>query len=148
MEKEIKMLIFSVNGEYYATDIMEVERISSYQTPTKLPDSPAFIEGVVNHEGHILPVMNLYKRFNLNNSFIGEESKIVVAKEGNGRIGIIVDLVSEVRDINQEDIEPAPEVVAGISKRYIKGLIKLEDKIVVFLNLSTILTEEEKKEIL
>lgn len=148
MEKEIKMLIFSVNGEYYATDIMEVERISSYQTPTKLPDSPAFIEGVINHEGHILPVMNLYKRFNLNNSFVGEESKIVVAKEGKGRIGIIVDLVSEVRDIKEEEIEPAPEVVAGISKRYIKGLIKLEDKIVVFLNVSAILTEEEKIELL
>lgn len=148
MDKEIKMLIFSVNGEYYATDIMEVERISGYQTPTKLPDSPSFIEGVINHEGHILPVMNLYKKFNLNNSFIGEESKIIVAKEDKGRVGIIVDVVSEVRDIKEEDIEPAPEVVAGISKRYIKGLIKLEDKIVVFLNLSTILTEEEKLNLL
>lgn len=149
MDKEIKILIFVVNGEYYATDIMEVERISSYQTPTKLPDSPAFIEGVINHEGHILPIMNLYKRFNLNKSHIGEEeSKIIVAKEDKGRIGIIVDLVSEVRDVKESDIEPAPEVVAGISKRYIKGLIKLEDKIVVFLNLSTILTEEEKEDIL
>ncbi|WP_139904144.1 chemotaxis protein CheW [Clostridium thermarum] len=148
MDKEIKILIFLVNGEYYATDIMEVERISSYQTPTKLPDSPAFIEGVINHEGYILPIMNLYKRFNLNNSYIGQESKIIVAKENKGRIGIIVDLVSEVRDVKLSDIEPAPEVVAGISKRYIKGLIKLEDKIVVFLNLSTILTEEEKEDLL
>ncbi|WP_163193310.1 chemotaxis protein CheW [Clostridium thermarum] len=148
MDKEIKILIFLVNGEYYATDIMEVERISSYQTPTKLPDSPAFIEGVINHEGYILPVMNLYKRFKLNNSHIGEDSKIIVAKEDKGRIGIIVDLVSEVRDVKESDIEPAPEVVAGISKRYIKGLIKLEDKIVVFLNLSTILTEEEKEDLL
>jgi purine-binding chemotaxis protein CheW len=148
MDNEIKMLIFLVNGEYYATDIMEVERISGYQTPTKLPDSPNFIEGVINHEGHILPVMNLYKRFNLNNSYIGEESKIIVAKEEKGRLGIIVDLVSEVKDVNLSDIEPAPEVVAGISKRYIKGLIKLEDKIVIFLNLATILTEEEKEDLL
>lgn len=148
MDKELKVLIFSVNEEYYATDIMEVERITGYQDPTKLPDSPAFIEGVIKHEGYILPILNLYKRFNLTSSSASEESKIVVAKEGKGRLGIIVDMVSEVRDIKVEDIEPAPEVVAGISKRYIRGLIKLEDKIVVFLNLSTILTEDEKEELL
>lgn len=145
MDKEIKILIFSVNGEYFATDIMEVERIIGYQSPTKLPDSPEFIEGVINHEGHILPVMNLYKRFKLAASAVAEESKIIVAKEENGKIGMIVDVVSEVKDINEGSIETPPEVVSGISKRYIKGLIKLEDKIVVFLNISAILTEEEKK---
>jgi purine-binding chemotaxis protein CheW len=55
MKSEIKVLIFSVNDEYYATDIMEVERIINYEEPTKLPDSPAFIEGVINHAGDILP---------------------------------------------------------------------------------------------
>ena len=63
-----------------------------------------------------MPVLNLYKRFNLNTSRISEDSKIVVAKEDKGRIGIIVDEVSEVTDIKIENIEPAPEVVAGISK--------------------------------
>lgn len=145
MDKEIKILIFSVNGDYYATDIMEVERIIGYIVPTKLPDSPQFIEGVINHEGHILPVMNLSKRFNLKNVDIVDDSKIIVAKEEQGKIGMIVDIVSEVRDIKEDDIETPPDVVAGISKRYIKGLIKLEDKIVVFLNISAILTEEEKK---
>lgn len=145
MNSEIKVLIFSVNNEYYATDIMEVERIINYEEPTKLPDSPAFIEGVINHAGSILPVLNLHKRFNLNVSFVSEEPKIVVAKEEQGRIGIIVDEVSEVTDVKTENIEPAPEVVAGISKRYIKGIIKMEDKIVVLLNITTILTEDEKK---
>lgn len=148
MKAEIKVLIFSVNDEYYATDIMEVERIINYEEPTKLPDSPAFIEGVINHAGYILPVLNLYKRFNLNTSRISEDSKIVVAKEEQGRIGIIVDEVSEVTDIKSENIEPAPEVVAGISKRYIRGIIKMEDKIVVLLNITTILTEDEKEELL
>ncbi|MDP4088238.1 MAG: chemotaxis protein CheW [Bacillota bacterium] len=147
MDKEIKVLIFSVNGEYYATDIMEVERIIGYQIPTKLPDLPAFIEGVINHEGHILPIMNLYRRFGLKNAAAGDDSKIIVAKEDKGKIGIIVDLVSEVRDIRESDVEVPPEVVSGISKRYIKGLIKLEDKIIVFLNISAILTEEEKRDL-
>jgi purine-binding chemotaxis protein CheW len=143
--KEIKVLIFSINGESYATDIMEVERILGYEEPTKLPDAPDFVDGVINHEGNILPVISLAKRFNLPLSEIKDESKIIVAKQSSNKIGIIVDLVSEVRDVNTKTIETPPDIVAGISKRYIKGLIKIDKKIIIFLNLGTVLTEEEKK---
>ncbi len=143
--KEIKVLIFSINGEHYATDIMEVERILGHEEPTKLPDSPMFVEGVINYEGNILPVISLTQRFGLQNSDKKEESKIIVAKQSGSKIGIIVDVVSEVRDVNEKNIEAPPEIVSGISKRYIKGLIKIEGKIIIFLNLGTILTEEEKR---
>ncbi|MCT8976153.1 chemotaxis protein CheW [Clostridium sp. CX1] len=142
--KEIKVLIFSINGEHYATDIMEVERILGYEEPTKLPDSPMFVEGVINYEGSILPVISLTQRFGLVNSDKKDESKIIVAKQSGSKIGIIVDVVSEVRDVNEKNIEAPPEIVSGISKRYIKGLIKIDGKIIIFLNLGTILTEEEK----
>lgn len=141
----IKVLIFSINGENYATDIMEVERILGYEEPTKLPDAPEFVDGVINHEGSILPVISLAKKFNLPFSEIKDEAKIIVAKQANDKIGIIVDLVSEVRDVNTKTIETPPDIVAGISKRYIKGLIKIDKKIIIFLNLGTVLTEEEKK---
>lgn len=142
--KEIKVLIFSINGENYATDIMEVERILGYEEPTKLPDSPAFIEGVINYEENILPIISLTKRFSLPIINKSHESKIIVAKQADSKIGIIVDVVSEVRDVNEENIEAPPEIVSGISRRYIKGLIKIDGKIIIFLNLGTILTEEEK----
>ncbi|GAA0746606.1 chemotaxis protein CheW [Clostridium oceanicum] len=142
--KEAKVLIFSINDEYYAADIMEVERILGYEEPTKLPDAPSFVEGVINYQGKILPVISLSKKFNLGESKYKNDRKIIVAKEQNNNIGIIVDVVSEVKDIKLDSIEEAPEIVAGISRRYIRGLIKIEDKIIIFLNLSTILTEEEK----
>ena len=142
---EMKVLIFSINGEYYATDTMEVERILGFETPTKLPDAPKFVEGVINYEGRILPVISLSQRFNLPTNEKKIDSKIIVAKEKDSKIGIIVDIVSEVRDIRADCVENPPEVVSGISKRYIKGLIKIDGKIIIFLNLSTILTEEEKK---
>ncbi|MCM8710942.1 chemotaxis protein CheW [Clostridium sp. SYSU_GA19001] len=142
--KEIKVLIFSINGEYYATDIMEVERILGYEETTKLPDSPDFMLGVINYEGAILPIISLAKKFNLSSQEKVNDSKIIVAKQDNNKIGIIVDVVSEVKDINTKDIENAPEIAAKISKRYIKGLIKIDKKIIIFLNLATILTEEEK----
>lgn len=144
-EKEIKVLIFTINDEYYATDIMEVERILGYEETTKLPDSPPFIEGVINHEGSILPIMNLTRRFGLPVKDNRKDSKIIVAKQENSKIGIIVDVVSEVRDVNTGSIENPPEIVSGISKRYIKGLIKIDKKIIIFLNLATILSEEERQ---
>lgn len=147
-DKELKVLIFSINNEYYATDIMEVERIVGYEEPTKLPDSPVFVEGVINHEGNILPVINLARRFNLSRDMTKQESKIIVARQKLGKIGIIVDVVSEVKDVLESSIEIPPEIVAGISKRYIKGLIKIDKKIIIFLNLATILTEEERQLIL
>ena len=143
--RELKVLIFSINDEYYAAAIMEVERILGYQEPTELPDSPSFVEGVINYHGTILPIISLSKRFGFEEGEIKKDSKIVVAKQENNKIGIIVDVVSEVSDVNVKNMEEAPEIVAGISKRYIKGLIKIEGKIIIFLNLSTILTDEEKK---
>ncbi|NOH16413.1 chemotaxis protein CheW [Clostridium cochlearium] len=145
--KEKKILIFGINNEFYATDIMEIERILGFEEPTRVPDSPDFVEGVINYEGNILPIICLSKKFNIPKTQIYNDGdrKIIIAKEKKGKIGILVDIVSEVKDINIDNIETPPEIVAGISKRYIKGLIKEEDKIIIFLNLGTILTEEEKE---
>ncbi|WP_333861009.1 chemotaxis protein CheW [Clostridium sp.] len=144
-QEEIKVLVFSINEEYYATDIMEIERILGYEETTKLPDSPDFVDGVINYEGNILPVISLTKKFGFGEVEKKDESKIIVTKQDGNKIGIIVDVVSEVRDVNMDSIETPPDIVAGISKRYIKGLIKINDKIIIFLNLSKILTEEEKE---
>lgn len=142
---ELKILIFKVNNEYYSTDIMEVERILGYEPTTKLPDVPSFVDGVINYEGKILPVISLARRFKFNNKDIDPNSKVIVTKYEGGKIGIIVDAVSEVKDIKLGELEEAPKVVNGISKGYLKGLVKSDNKIIIFLNMSKILTEEEKK---
>ena len=114
---------------------------------TEIPDSPNFIEGVINYEGSILPIINLKKKFSMKN-LIGsneDETKIIVSKQDQCKYGVMVDLVSEVKDISMDIVEETPEIVKGISERYIKGLIKLNDKIVILLNLNTILTDDEKK---
>lgn len=147
-EQEIKILIFSINNEYYATSIMEVERILEYEKSTKIPDSPQFVEGVINYEGKILPVITLSKRFNLPEGELQEGCKIIVAKQDHSKIGIIVDFVSEVKDVKIDSIEDSPEIISGISRRYIKGLIKIDGRIIIYLNLSAILTEDEKIQIL
>lgn len=141
---ELKVLIFNINGELYAADIKEVERILGYEETTKLPDSPDFVEGLINYEGGILPIISLAKRFNLGKKERKQEAKIIVTRHEEEMYGIIVDVVSEVRDIKAEDVEEPPKVISGISRRYIKGLIKLDNRIIIFLNLANILTEQEK----
>ncbi|HEY8804025.1 MAG TPA: chemotaxis protein CheW [Clostridium sp.] len=147
-EQEIKVLIFRISDGYYAANIVEVERILGCVKTTKNPDSPQFVEGVINYESSILPIISLTKIFKLPFSEIGEESKIIVAKQNSSKIGIIVDFVSEVKDIGLDNIEDPPEIIGGISKRYIKGLIKIDGKIIIYLNISAILTDEEKNQIL
>lgn len=143
-DNTIKVLLFNINNESFAIDIMQVERILGFVEPTKIPDAPNFVSGVINYEGMILSIINLGTKFHLAPSIVGENTKIIVTKYGQTRTGIIVDVVSEVINANLADIENPPDIMAGISKRYIKGLIKRNEKIIILLDMSTVLTEEEK----
>ncbi len=144
---EIKMLIFGLNGEHYATDIKEVERILGYQEPTVLPDAPHFVKGVINHEERILPIISLSKKFNIGDDQESQDRKIIVVKRDENKFGIIVENVYEVRDVNSDLMEPAPPITATIDKKYIAGLIKLGEKIVILLDLEKILSSEDEEKI-
>lgn len=144
---EIKMLIFGLNGEHYATDIREVERILGYQEPTILPDAPSFVKGVINYEQKILPIISLSKKFKFGEDKESEERKIIVIKREENKFGIIVENVYEVRDIDSELMEEAPPITSTIDKKYISGLIKLENSIVILLDLEKILSSEDEDNI-
>lgn len=147
-EKEIKILIFNLNGESFATEINDVERILGYIQPTDVPDVPSFVEGVINHESNILPIINLSKKFKFGKQRSDielENKKIVVIKREEKKFGVIVDTVEEVCDVSSGVFEEAPEItVTDMSKKYIKGLLKLDGRIVILLNIGDILTEEEE----
>lgn len=149
--KEMKILIFSLNGEHYATDIGEVERILGFIQPTEMPDVPNFVEGVINYENSILPIINLAKKFNFySNKGQAEEkenSKFIVIKRDEKKFGIIVDTVYEVSDISSDLFEEAPAITTKISRKYMRGLIKQEDRIIILLNLKEILSEDEEDSI-
>ena len=144
---EIKMLIFGLNGEHYATDIKEVERILGYQEPTVLPDAPIFVKGVINYEQSILPIISLSRKFNFGEDKESENRKIIVVKRKENKFGIIVENVYEVRDVNSDLMEGAPPITTTIDKKYIAGLIKLEDNIVILLDLEKILSSEDEDNI-
>lgn len=142
--RDIKILVFKLGNEFYATDIMEVERILGYEEPTALPDSPSFLDGVINYESSVLPIINLADKFKLNfeNSL---DKKIIVVKRDSGKFGILVDGVSEVLNILEEEIKNPDSLTTLISKKYIKGLIKKKENIVIMVDLEKVLTVEEEE---
>ncbi|WP_105176113.1 MULTISPECIES: chemotaxis protein CheW [Clostridium] len=142
---EMKILIFGLNNEYYASDIKDIERILGYEEPTTLPDSPNFVKGVINYQESILPIISLSTKFNIGNDEQSEEKKIIVVKKGNKKFGIIVENVYEVKDIDNKLIEVSPEITTTLSRSYINGLIRLEKKIVILLDVDKILSIEEEQ---
>ena len=142
-----KVIIFELSGEHYAADITEVERILGYEQPTALPEAPDFVEGVINYEEKILPIINLAKKFKIGQDDNYETKKIIVVKKQEKKFGIIVDNVSEVTDVDETVIESAPEITASKERKYIRGLIKLEGNIVILLDLEKILSVEDEDSI-
>lgn len=149
MTEDVKILIFKIGEQSFAADIRGVERILNYEEPTKLPDSDEYLEGVINYQEGILPIISLSKKFGLNSMDSSHKGSIIVAKDKEKALGIIVDSVNEVVSLNPSDLEETPSISSNISKRYISGIIKNKDKntIILLLRLNELLSSEEKEKI-
>ena len=150
MAEEFKLLIFRLGEQCFAADIREVERILTYEEPTKIPDSEDFLEGVINYQDGILPVISLAKKFGIKTLESNEKvGSIIVSRNEQGALGVIVEAVNEVISMKLDDLEETPDISSNISKRYIKGIIKDKNNnnIILFLNLNELLSNEEKGKI-
>ena len=142
---EMKVLIFCLNDEYYAANIDDVERILRFKNATPMPDAPDFVEGVIKYEDVVLPVINIKKKFKLKDIKNTEEPKVISMKIGDNKLGIIVDSVCEVSNIARNKYEETPDITKNSTNNYIKGLIKLEDKIIILINIDNILSKQEEE---
>ena len=142
---EIRILVFKLNGEYFATDIMEVERILGNVGTTKLPDSPSFLEGIIKYEEEVIPVINLYKKFGFNSCSVDSTNKVIVVKKELWKFGVIVVVVIEVTKVNEDVLDYSSSVATIISKKYIKGIIKEKQNLIILLDLNKVLLEKEEE---
>lgn len=140
----LKILVFKTNNKMLAADINDIERIIKYEEATYIPDMPPFVEGVINYEEKVIPSINLNKKIGLNEENI-ESRKIIVLRREEKRFAVVVDNVCEVCEIKEKSIEDIPINNFNIKKDYIRGLINLNENIVILLNLFKILTESEEK---
>ena len=144
---EKQYVIFRLGKEEYGVEIVNVKEICEYKESVKVPNTPGFVNGIINLRGDITPIINLKKRFHLAEGDINSDTRIIVININNRQVGFIVDEASQVIRISEEDIEPAPDLVAGVEKKYIIGVGKLADRIILLLDLEYILTEDEKEKI-
>ncbi|KUK14567.1 MAG: chemotaxis protein CheW [Synergistetes bacterium] len=146
--EELQLVVFRLGKEEYGVDIAKVQEIVRVQEVTHIPQAPAFVEGIVNLRGNIIPIVDLKKRFNLEGGDVSEkEKRVIVVNVGKQIVGIVVDSVSEIIRIPRENVEPPPPIVAGIEATYIEGVGKIDKRLIILLNIEKILTEKEKEEL-
>lgn len=143
---ELKFLTFHLGNEVFAINIMKVERVKEYEKTTKMPNIADYVEGIINLMGEIVPIINLRKKFMLEDFSNKEKSKIIVVKLENGKkVGFLVDDVREVLTVTEEVIDEPPAHVAGMANaKFISGVIKLPNEMVLTLEVDNLLTSEEK----
>ncbi|MBA1335061.1 MAG: Positive regulator of CheA protein activity (CheW) [Firmicutes bacterium] len=145
--KENQLVVFRLGEEEYGMDILGVKEIIRYQKTVKVPDSPDFIEGIINYRDSVVPIMDLNKRFRLTGKGLSDTTRVIIVNMGGKQVGLMVDQVEEVLRINESSIEATPEVVAGVDRQYIRGIGKLEGRLIIILDVERVLTEGEKQEL-
>ena len=140
--KDLHIVTFNL-GEEYGVPISQVQEIVRVGSITMVPNSPSYMEGVINLRGRVLPVLNLRKRLRLSATEMSNASRIMVIEVGNKVIGLLVDAVSQVIKVPLSSVETAPEEVLEVDTDYIKGVGKLENRLVILLDLERLLRKEK-----
>lgn len=143
----LQLVSFKIDDAEFGVDILRVQEINKMMELTVVPNTPDFIEGVVNLRGRIIPVINLRSRLGLNLKEYDSETRIIVVDLHDKTIGFIVDEVKEVLRIPKSITEQPPEIVSGVDAEYITAIGKLEDRLLILLDLTKILSNNEKEEL-
>lgn len=142
--KEIQLACFQVGDQMYALDILRIKEVIRPQKLTPVPKAPAFIEGVINLRGVVIPVVDLRRRFDQPVGEPGQKSRTIVSVLGGKIIGLMVDEVAEVRNFTRQEIQPAPRFLKGKETDYFLGVCQRDDDLVMIVNLEKILSTDEK----
>jgi purine-binding chemotaxis protein CheW len=140
---EQQLVVFTLGDESFAVDINTVKEIIQLQPVTRLPGTPSSVEGVINLRGSVIPVIDLRKRFNMEEVKSSKDSRIVVVACGGSSVGVIVDSVAQVIRIPLESIEKTTNVFSDKQEDYLLGIVKLSNRLLILLDLARILTSQE-----
>ncbi len=138
-----RYLTFHLGNEDYGLEIRHVTEIISIQKITDVPDLPDFVKGVINLRGQVIPTLDLRLRFKLPAKDYDERTCVIITKMNEIPVGVIVDTVNEVLDIPEDQISPPPSVQKGAAHRFIEGLGRVGDSVIIILNAEKLLHGDE-----
>ncbi|MGK9368418.1 chemotaxis protein CheW [Melioribacter sp. Ez-97] len=139
----LQLVSFKIGKEEFGIDILKVQEINRMLNLTKVPNAPYYIDGVVNLRGRIIPIVNLRAKLGMERREADRNSRIVVVELSGKTIGFLVDEVSEVLRIPESITEQPPAMVAGVDSSFIRAIGKLEDRLLILLDLEKVLSAEE-----
>jgi len=145
-DQELTQLVtFSIGEEEFGVNILQVQEIIRTMEITNVPRAPEFVEGVINLRGKVIPIVDMRRRFGLESKEHDKYTRIIVIEIDMIIVGFVVDAVSEVLRIPANSVQPPPPVVAGMDSDYIDGVGKLDDRLLILLDLDSLLDNEEKE---
>jgi|SRR5690625_1795506 len=142
-----KIIVYQLEDEEYAVTVQHVGSIERILPITRVPNTPNFVKGVLNLRGVVTPVIDLKERFYQKETIFTEQTRIIIVNIDDISVGLIVDSANDVIDIHPDQIEPAPEAVGSAVVDYISGVIKLDKRLLILLDLQKVLNKSEKKDL-
>ncbi len=138
-----QLVTFRLGDDHFAADIFSVERVLRHAKPRPVPDLPPWMEGVLDYQGRVIPVIDLRARFGVDGER-PEGARILVCKAGDDWIAMTVDAVQEVTTVDDTQIEPAPPLFRGLTREYLTGMVRRDAGVLVVLNVRHLLTSQER----
>ena len=139
----LQLVTFTLGKEEYAVDILKVQEINRMSEIAKVPNAPPYVEGVINLRGKVIPVINLRQRFGLQDKENDEKSRIIIMDIQGITLGVVVDSVSEVLRIPSSTVEDTPHMASNISTEFIRGIAKLEDRLIILIDMDRLIEKAE-----
>lgn len=144
MGVEIKVIVFKLGQEEYGIEVDKVQTIERMMPITRVPKTLAFVKGVINLRGVVIPVIDLRGRFGISEADHTDQTRIIIVSANEMEVGFIVDSANDVIDLNTDIIDSPPDVVGGIKAKYLQGVARIsEERLLVMLNLSEVLNRNE-----
>ena len=140
----LQLVTFHIGEEEFGVEILKVQEIIRMMGITRVPKAPDFVEGVINLRGKVIPIIDLRKRFGMAAQEHDKHTRIIVIEINGVIIGFVVDSVSEVLRIPADTVEPPPPIISGIESEYIRGVGKLADRLLILLDLDSLLSKGEQ----
>ena len=139
-----KLVTFRLGEDVFATDVNAVERVLRYNPATPVPDMPAYIEGIIDYQGRVVPLVNLRRRMELPSVETDRHTRILVLKVSGEWIGVVVDAVTAVAPFDPSQVSPPPKYFRGLAAEYLKGVVRHEEKLVIYLDVEHLLSTTDR----
>ena len=143
----LQLVSFNIGEEEFGVDILKVQEINRMVDVTRVPNTPEYVDGVINLRGKVIPIIDLRRRFGMERKEKDKNTRIIVVELNGKVLGFVVDAVSEVLRIKKSVSEAPPPIIAGIDADYITAIAKLENRLLILLDLERVLTTEEHAEL-